>query len=158
MRRSRPRTNRSRGARSCLRRRNRTHCCRSHTLLPLAPVRPYRTFFYRYLHVFQHSFGFLCRVLIAGGSHLSRRNTQLKVEEKYYWPTLISDVQRVVDACAQCAQLRRRDPGNANDDTAVDADAVSSRTSQLIPLIASCTVYDVFRMRACRILEGKIAI
>ena len=59
------------------------------------------------------------------GSHLSRRNTQLKVEEGFYWPTLISDVQRIVDACPQCSHLRKKDATNPSEDT----DAVSGKIS-----------------------------
>ncbi|CAF4371105.1 unnamed protein product, partial [Rotaria magnacalcarata] len=48
------------------------------------------------------------------GAHFGRDKTTRKIQECYYWPTMIADIRNHVNSCLSCAQnnyLRQKSPG-----------------------------------------------
>ncbi|CAF5188149.1 unnamed protein product, partial [Rotaria magnacalcarata] len=48
------------------------------------------------------------------GAHFGRDKTTRKIQERYYWPTMIADIRNHVNSCLSCAQnnyLRQKSPG-----------------------------------------------
>ena len=46
------------------------------------------------------------------GAHFGRDKTTSKIQERYYWPTMVADIRNHVNSCLPCAQnnLRRQKP------------------------------------------------
>ena len=44
----------------------------------------------------------------ANGAHFGRDKTTRKIQERYYWPTMIADIRNHLDSCLPCAQNNHR--------------------------------------------------
>ncbi|CAF5000596.1 unnamed protein product, partial [Rotaria socialis] len=42
------------------------------------------------------------------GAHFGRDKTTRKIQERYYWPTMITDIRNHLNSCLPCAQNNHR--------------------------------------------------
>jgi hypothetical protein len=79
---------------------------KQHPPLPLVPFVPSGRMRADILKIYHDTPG--------NGAHFGRDKTTRKIQERYYWPTMVTDIRNHVDSCLPCAQnnyRRQKTPG-----------------------------------------------